>query len=132
MVKSVKERVKRGVFYMEKVEYIDINGTEHFFIEYETDPQFPVILYVHGGPGLAESLVGWEIAGYTEKIYNWIFYDQRGAGRTYYKSPDGLVNYEDIYRDLDSIVRMLYERYNKKIYIMAHNWGTVPAIRYVR
>lgn len=117
---------------MEKTEYIDINGTGHFFIEYETDFEKPVILYVHGGPGLAESLVGWEIAGYTEKFYNWIFYDQRGAGRTYYKSPDGLVTYEDIYSDLDAIVRMLHERYGKKIFIMAHNWGTIPAIRYVR
>lgn len=117
---------------MEKAEYIDINGTEHFFIEYETDPEKPVVLYVHGGPGLAESLAGWEIAGYTEKLYNWIFYDQRGAGRTYYKSPDGLVEYDDIYRDLDAVVRMLNERYHKKIYMMGHNWGTIPAIRYVR
>lgn len=117
---------------MEKNEYVIVNGVEHFFIKYESDPENPVILYVHGGPGLAESLVGWEIAGYTEKFYNWIFYDQRGAGRTYYKSPDGLVEYDDIYKDIDAIVRMLYEHYNKKIYIMAHNWGTIPAIRYVR
>ncbi len=117
---------------MEKNEYININGTEHFFIEYESAPENPVILYVHGGPGLAETLVGWEIAGYTEKFYNWFFYDQRGAGRTYYRSPDGLVEYDDIYRDLEAIVKLLYERYNKKIYIMAHNWGTIPAIRYVR
>ena len=121
-----------GADTMEKTGYTEINGVKHFFIEYDTEGDKPVILYVHGGPGLAESLIGWEIAGRTESICNWVFYDQRGAGRTYYNSPDGLVEYEEIYSDLEEIVRLVNERYNKKPFIMAHNWGTVPAIRYAR
>lgn len=117
---------------MEKAEYIEINGVKHFFIEYVSEGDKPVILHVHGGPGLAESLIGWEIAGRTESVCNWVFYDQRGAGRTYYNSPDGLVEYDEIYKDLEAIVKLVNERYNKKPFIMAHNWGTIPAIRYVR
>ena len=52
---------------MEKTEYIEINGVKHFFITYEYDEDMPVILYVHGGPGMAETLAGWEMAGYTEQ-----------------------------------------------------------------
>lgn len=121
-----------GAIKMERAEYIEINGVKHFFIEYETDGDKPVILYVHGGPGMAESLIGWEIAGRTEKTCNWVFYDQRGAGRTYYNSPDGLVEYEEIYNDLEEIVKNVSERYNKNPFIMGHNWGTIPAIRFVR
>ena len=64
---------------MEKTEYIEINGVKHFFITYEYDEDMPVILYVHGGPGMAETLAGWEMAGYTEHLCSWVFYDQRGA-----------------------------------------------------
>lgn len=117
---------------MEKTEYIEINGVKHFFITYEYDEDMPVILYVHGGPGMAETLAGWEMAGYTEHLCSWVFYDQRGAGRTYYNSPDGLVTYEEIYSDLEKVVEIVKERTGKKPFIMAHNWGTIPAIRYVR
>lgn len=117
---------------MEKKEYKIINGTEHFIISYEWNPDSPVILYVHGGPGLSETLIGWEISAHTEELCNWVFYDQRGAGRTFYKSPESLVTYEEIFEDLKEIVQIVYERYNKKIFLMGHNWGTVPAIRMAR
>mgnify|MGYP002435203108 CR=1 FL=1 len=53
---------------MEKTEYIEINGVKHFFITYEYDEDMPVILYVHGGPGMAETLAGWEMAGYRTSV----------------------------------------------------------------
>ncbi len=112
-------------------EYININGVEHFFVESDLIEDKPVVLYVHGGPGLAESLIGWEISGRTADMVNWVFYDQRGAGRTFIKSPNSLVTYEEIYSDLCKVVEHVYNTYNKKIFIMAHGWGTVPAIKYV-
>lgn len=129
----MNEKTKKGIsITMEKTEYIEINGVKHFFITYEYEADMPVILYVHGGPGMAESLAGWEMAGRTEHLCSWVFYDQRGAGRTYYNSPDGLVTYEEIYSDLEKVVETVTERTGRKPFIMGHNWGTLPAIRYVR
>lgn len=116
---------------MDNSKYIEINGVSHFFVEYIYDESKPVVLYVHGGPGLSESLLGGEMMIHTGEIANFIFYDQRGCGRTYAKNPDEVADYEKIYEDLSEIVKLLYERFGKKIYIMAHNWGTLVAIRYV-
>lgn len=114
-------------------EYIKINGVDHFFMEYETEnDESPVVLYVHGGPGVAETLIGCDAFLSTQKKITWVFYDQRGAGRTFFNCPDGLVEYESIYDDLCEIVKVIHLKYNKKIYIMGHGFGTIPAIRYVR
>ena len=112
--------------------YIEVNGVEHFVIEYEAGEDKPVILYVHGGPGLAETIVIHELQAYTCDTVNLFMYDQRGAGRTFFKSPDGLVEYDQIEADLAEVVNYVYSKYNKKIFLMGHNWGTVPAIRYAR
>lgn len=117
---------------MAEKKYIVVNGIEHFFVEYIEDESKPVVLYVHGGPAIAESLVGYEMVAATNKQVNWIFYDQRGAGRTYLNNPEVIGHLEDLYNDLWSIVKQLNERFGRKIYIMAHAFGTIMAIRLVR
>jgi len=112
--------------------YLTFGGLEQYFMEYEAGNDKPVLLYVHGGPGRAESLIGWEIDGRIGKDVNLVFYDQRGAGRTYYKNAGEMPTYEQVYSDLCEIVKYFKQKYKKKLFIMGHGWGTVPAIRYVR
>lgn len=115
-------------------DYITANGVEHFVVEYEAQnaSDAPVLLYVHGGPGLAESLLAWEVQARTLDLFHLVFFDARGAGRTFYKSPDGLVTEEEIEKDLAEIADYYVAKFNQKIVLMAHNFGTVAAIRYAR
>ena len=117
---------------MENRNYIEINNVRHFVLEYMYDESLPVILYVHGGPGISETLLAYEIAGRCYDRLNWFFYDQRGAGRTFPDTPEGQVQYEDVEDDFKKIVEYVYHKYNKKIYIMAHDFGSIFAMRYVR
>lgn len=117
---------------MENKNYIEINGVKHFILEYTYDESLPVVLYVHGGPGVSETLLAYEIAGRCYDRLNWVFYDQRGAGRTLEDTPEGQVEFKDIENDFAAIVEYVYKKFNKKVYIMAHDFGTIFAMRYVR
>ncbi len=117
---------------MAEKKFIEINGLKHFFVEYIKDEDKPVVLYVHGGPAVSESLVGWEMAAATDACLNWIFYDERGSGRTYLCSPESVGNYEELYGDLLEILKHLNARFERKIYLMAHNYGTIMALRIAR
>ena len=115
-------------------DYVKLNGIEHFTVVYEAEEKEakPVLLYVHGGPGLSESLFAWNYRLYTGNDLNLVFYDMRGAGRTFAKNPDLVPTEEEIEADLEAMVAYVTERFGKKPVLLARNYGTIPAIRLAR
>ncbi|UHG94264.1 alpha/beta fold hydrolase [Spirosoma oryzicola] len=111
-----------------KLEAVTINGTTQWLLMRGADSTKPVLLFLHGGPGLPEAslLVGHELE---EKfvVVNW---DQRGAGKSY----DGTV-FDSTFRvstfvnDAVAVSQWLTKRFRQpRIYLMAHSWGTFLGI----
>ncbi|WP_242872334.1 hypothetical protein [Clostridium coskatii] len=46
------------------------------------------MLFLHGGPGLAESTLSHIFQEKWEEIFTIVHWDQRGAGKTFTKNPD--------------------------------------------
>lgn len=107
-------------------EYVRINGIEHYLLHYKTKEEAPVFVFIHGGPGQSESMMAYIVEEYADRNYNIVYYDQRGAGKTYLKNKKVKPNTEILKKDLLGIVLHVKKLYRKdKVGIIGHSWGSV-------
>ncbi len=107
-------------------EYAHVGGIEHYLLHYQSKPEDPVLLFIHGGPGQTESFIAYVVEEYVQRDYNIVYYDQRGAGKTWLKNKKCRPDTETLKRDLLEIVLYLKKKYGKdKIGILGHSWGSV-------
>lgn len=107
-------------------EYININGANHYLLHYKINPDAPVMLYIHGGPGQSEAMFAYVIEDFAKRNYNVVYYDQRGAGKTYLKNKKLKANMKLLNEDLIKIVLHLKKEYGKdKIGILGHSFGSI-------
>ncbi|MDE6386202.1 MAG: alpha/beta hydrolase [Lachnospiraceae bacterium] len=107
-------------------EYALVAGIEHYLLHYKSKPEDPVLLFIHGGPGQTESFFAFVVEEYAGRDYNIVYYDQRGAGKTWLKNKKSKPDTETLKNDLLEIVLYLKREYGKeKIGILGHSWGSV-------
>lgn len=89
----------------------------------------PVLLFVHGGPGMPTFPFIKEQFKGMEKLFTVCYWEQRGAGRSYSQSisPESMT-LEQLTADGVEVSRYLTQKFHKqKIYILGHSWGTLLA-----
>ena len=107
-------------------EYVEINGVKHYLLHYKAKKEAPVLIFLHGGPGQSEAAIAYIAEEYTGRNYNIVYYDQRGAGKTYLKNKKAKPDTEILKEDLLGIVLYLKKVYQKdKVGIIGHSWGSV-------
>lgn len=107
-------------------EYAVVAGIEHYLLHYQSKPEDPVLLFIHGGPGQTESFFAFVVEEYAQRNYNIVYYDQRGAGKTWLRNKKSKPDTETLKNDLLEIVIYLKKKYGKeKIGILGHSWGSV-------
>lgn len=110
---------------------ININGVEMGMFIKGKDRSRPVLLFLHGGPGMPEYAVSREYPLSLENCFTVCWWDQRGAGLSY--SPDippETMNFEQLISDVLEVTNYLRQRFDQeKIYLMAHSGGTFTGIQ---
>ena len=107
-------------------EYVTINGVEHYLLHYKTEQEAPVFIFIHGGPGQSEAMMAYIVEEYASRNYNIVYYDQRGAGKTYLRDKKARPDTEILKKDLLGIVLYIKKAYQKdKVGIIGHSWGSV-------
>lgn len=109
--------------------YIELGGVEQYINIRGADTSNPVIIFLHGGPGGAVSYIT-PFQQNFEADYTCIYWDQRGCGRSYIKSPNAEISFEILLKDLDDLVDYAAERFSQPIIIVGHSWGTILGITY--
>jgi len=114
--------------------FVRIGGIDQWISIAGESPANPVLLLVHGGPGIpqwpaAERFKPWE------KSFTVVLWDQRGAGHTFgrygAKTPD--VTLQRIAADGVELSRYLCRTLGKKkIVLLGHSWGTLVGVRMVQ
>lgn len=103
-----------------------IEGMKQNLIIRGEDSSNPVLLFVHGGPGMSTvPFLKNEFRG-MEKLFTICYWEQRGAGRSYSKdiAPE-IMTLDQLLKDGEAVSRYLMEKlHQKKIYIMGHSWGS--------
>lgn len=103
-----------------------INGTDTGLIIRGRDITKPVLLFIHGAPGMTEFPFTKKLNTGLEDIFVVCYWEQRGAGLSYSSLiPKEAMNVESFVEDAIQITRYLQKRFNKdRIYILGHSWGS--------
>ncbi len=114
------------------LEPVTINGTRQWLLIRGHDRRKPILLFLHGGPGLPELslLAGHEL----EKRFVVVNWEQRGAGKSYQAGVfNDAFTVDTFVDDAVEVSRLLIKRFGQpKIYLMAHSWGTFLGVLTVR
>ena len=95
-------------------EYVILSGIEHYLLHYHAKSDDPVLLFIHGGPGQSETMMAYVVEEYEKRNYNIVYYDQRGAGKTYLRNKKAKPDTEILKNDLLEIVLYLKKKYQKE------------------
>jgi len=113
--------------------FIEIGGIRQGFFIRAENPEKPVILFLHGGPGSPElpMIIPYEVFERLEKYFTVCYWDQRGAGMSFSKSMDpATMTTEQMVEDTRQMTEYLQRRFNqKKIYLIGHSWGSYLGVK---
>jgi pimeloyl-ACP methyl ester carboxylesterase len=127
-----KEGVEIVGSISEKI-FTEIGGIKQGFFIRSENPENPVILFLHGGPGSPElpMFYPFETPERLEKYFTVCYWDQRGAGMSYSSTIDPTtMTLAQFIDDTRQITEYLQQRFNKqKIYLMGHSWGTYLGVK---
>ena len=114
--------------------FVEINGTRMGMIIKSKDISNPVLLFVHGGPGMPEYFLIEKYPTGLEDNFTVVYWDQRGAGLSYSTDIDkSTITIEQYIEDTIAVTNYLRERFKQdKIYLMAHSWGSYFSIQAVQ
>lgn len=120
-----EEGVKVGVKISES-KYLDINGTKQFVMIRGENDKNPVLLHLHGGPGVSEIGGMSKYNRELEKNFTVVYYDQRNAGKSYTESfPASEIKVEKFIEDVNQLAKYLKDRLKvNKIFLVGHSWGS--------
>jgi pimeloyl-ACP methyl ester carboxylesterase len=90
----------------------------------------PILLWIHGGPGVAFIPLAGAFQGPLEKYFTVVQWDQRGAGKTYASNNEELqrstMNLPQMEQDTLEVANYLRNRFKReKIFVLGHSWGSV-------
>lgn len=109
-----------------------IGGIDQGMFIRSKDITKPILLFLHGGPGMPEYTFFNEVYNSNlEDEFTVCYWDQRGAGISYSSDlkPETITT-DQLISDTVEITNYLRKRFNQdKIYLMGHSWGTYLGIK---
>lgn len=112
------------------VEKVVLGGQEQYVIIRGADTSRPIMLFLHGGPGSPEVAFIKYYNPDIENEYVMVYWEQRGAGKSYSKSiAPASMNLDQMISDTRELSEYLTKRFNcGKIFLMGHSWGSMLGI----
>jgi pimeloyl-ACP methyl ester carboxylesterase len=96
-----------------------------------TDISHPVLLFLHGGPGMPEFFLNCTHPAGLERDFTVVWWDQRGAGLSYSPDiPSHTMTVAQMIADTIAVTHYLRQRFGKdRIYLLGHSWGSFLGIQ---
>lgn len=110
---------------------VNIGGVEQGMFIRGKDTRNPVLLFVHGGPGMPEFFLADSNSTGLEDKFTVCYWEQRGAGLSYHAGMAAeSITAEQLVNDAIDVTNYLRQRFGQdKIYLLAHSWGTFLGIQ---
>ncbi len=107
--------------------YVNIGGVRQNIRIRTDDDNLPVILFVHGGPGVCDRHWVLKYQSDIAKTATMVCWDQRGAGLSWDKSMKLCdLSVDRMIEDCHELLLYLKDRFRKtKIYMVGHSWGSI-------
>jgi proline iminopeptidase len=92
----------------------------------------PLLVILHGGPGSSETALFRSFNADLEDAFTVVYWDQRGAGRSYRRSiPAESMTIDRFVADLNELVDGLLARFvGRRIVLLGHSWGSMLGVLY--
>lgn len=109
-----------------------IGGIDQWVMIRGRDAGNPLLVILHGGPGSSETALFRAFNADLEGAFTVVYWDQRGAGRSYAKSiPPESMTVDRFVADLDELVETLLKRFaRRQVVLLGHSWGSVLGVLY--
>jgi len=114
----------------EKV-YVNINGVKQGMFIKSKNKNNPVLLFLHGGPGMPEYFLAEKYLSSIEDNFTVCYWEQRGSGLSYDSTISAkTVTTDQLIADTVEVSNYLRKRFGQdKIYLMGHSWGSFIGIQ---
>lgn len=116
----------RKKFPIDEHRLLALNGTTLDFRIRGTKEDNPVLLFLHGGPGVCDRHFVLEDQAPLADICTLVCFDQRGAGKSYSRAQaEQHMDMELVLSDAIAAIDWLQERFHQeKIYLAGHSYGS--------
>lgn len=113
---------------------IEVNGDRQWLLIRGRDRSMPVLLFVHGGPGMPAMYLAHDFQSELEQHFVIAHWDQRGAGKSFNDNINpATLTIGQLLADTDVIVDHLRQTFAKeKIWLVGHSHGAYLGALYAR
>jgi pimeloyl-ACP methyl ester carboxylesterase len=103
-----------------------IGGVDQWILIRGYDQTKPVLLFLHGGPGMPSMFLAHEFQSELERDFVVVHWDRRGAGKSFDAHLQvSALSVRQTLNDTYELTQMLRERFHKqRIYLVGHSWGS--------
>lgn len=104
---------------------VELGGLEQSVLIRGTDRSNPVLLFLHGGPGMPATFLAHRMP-HIERDFVVVHWDQRGAGRSYREDLDwSTLSVEAVLADALDLTDTLRARFGReRVVLLGHSWGS--------
>jgi len=109
------------------IDYINLGGVEQSVLIRSKDTHNPILLFLHGGPGMPLMYLAHDFQKPLENDFTVVQWDRRGAGKTYVRNQptSASMNIRQLINDAYALIDTLRHRYHqKKVILVGHSFGT--------
>jgi pimeloyl-ACP methyl ester carboxylesterase len=110
-----------------EIDYIEIGGINQCVLIRSENRTNPILLFLHGGPGMPMMYLAHEFQHPLEKNFTVVQWDRRGAGKTFARNKPSKesMNVRQLLDDAYTLIDTLRNRYHQdKIILAGHSFGT--------
>jgi pimeloyl-ACP methyl ester carboxylesterase len=110
---------------------VEIGGIPQSMIIQSVDPANPVLLFVHGGPGMTEFFMEQDYPTGLERHFTMVWWEQRGAGMSFSADiPPETMTMAQMILDTIEVADYLRGRFGQdRILLLGHSWGSYLGIQ---
>lgn len=105
---------------------VDVNGDSQYLLIRGRNRKNPVLLFLHGGPGMPAMFLAHSFQSQLESDFVVVHWDQRAAGKSYVAGIDPrTISTRQYLDDLYVVADMLRDQFDQeKIYLLGHSHGS--------
>ena len=105
---------------------VEINGDRQFLLIRGKDSKAPVVLFLHGGPGMPAMYLAHAFQRSWEDDFVIVHWDQRASGKSFKEGSDAdLMRTSQLIDDAEEVVEYLRGRFpDQRLYLFGHSHGS--------
>jgi L-proline amide hydrolase len=115
-----------GAEAISELKAVEINGTRQYILIRGRDRSAPVLLFLHGGPGMPAMYLAHDFQRQLENDFVIVHWDQRGAGKSFRKGIDpASMTISQLLEDTNAVIGYLRETLAvNDVWIVGHSHGS--------